>query len=238
MQREIFGNLVVSGSTSKLLTLRKNESEPDPTLFCTSFKRPRFFLFARREPADATDEGGRDIFNEKPSKEEQALSLSSGGPSVLGRRALMHTSFGDIEVQLFGVECPRTVENFSMHSRQKYYDGLTFHRVIRDFMIQTGCPKGDGTGGESIWGGTFEDEFRSSLKHDRAYTVSMANCGPSTNGSQFFITTRACPHLDRKHTVFGRVVKGHDIVHQIERVPTSNDDKPIQDVTILNIDIT
>merc|ERR1712194_945417 len=151
------------------------------------------------------------------------LAVASGNES--GRSAVIHTTLGDIEVQLFGTECPKTVENFCTHARQRYYDGLTFHRVIKEFMLQTGCPRGDGTGGESIWGGQFEDEFRSSLKHDRPYTVSMANAGPNTNGSQFFITTAPCLHLDRKHTVFGRVTRGEDVVHQIERVKTNSNDK-------------
>jgi peptidylprolyl isomerase domain and WD repeat-containing protein 1 len=128
------------------------------------------------------------------------------------------------------------VENFSVHSRNGYYNGLLFHRVIKGFMIQTGDPKGDGTGGESIWGSEFEDEFNRSLKHDRPFTVSMANAGPNTNGSQFFITTVPLPRLDGKHTVFGRVFKGMEVVTMIERVETRRGDRPINDVKILNID--
>ena len=102
-------------------------------------------------------------------------------------------------------------------------------------MIQTGDPLGSGTGGESIWGGEFEDEFSPKLRHDRPYTLSMANAGPNTNGSQFFITTAATPWLDNKHTVFGRVTKGMDIVYAIERVSTDDNDKPLEDIKIVNV---
>ncbi|EEC84023.1 hypothetical protein OsI_30243 [Oryza sativa Indica Group] len=109
--------------------------------------------------------------------------------------------------------------------------------ATKGFMIQTGDPLGDGTGGQSIWGREFEDEFHKSLRHDRPFTLSMANAGPNTNGSQFFITTVATPWLDNKHTVFGRVVKGMDVVQQIEKVKTDKNDKPYQDVKILNVTV-
>ena len=130
------------------------------------------------------------------------------------------------------------MENFVTHSKNGYYDGVIFHRVIRGFMIQTGDPLGDGTGGESIWGNEFEDEFHPDLRHDRAGVLSMANASMrNTNGSQFFITTVAVPSLDNKHSVFGRVIKGLDVIHSIERVPTDKEDKPYDDVKIINIDI-
>ena len=211
----------------------------DPTLFTTSFRKNRFFLFTKRDPEEAlgAEDVGRDVFNELPSREEQALALAEADTTRMGKKATLQTNFGDIVIQLFYNETPKTVENFCTHARNKFYDELIFHRVIKGFMIQTGCPLGNGTGGESIWGGNFADEIRPQLRHDRPYTVSMANAGPNTNGSQFFITTVNCPHLDRKHTVFGRVVKGDDVVGKIERVPTRPDDKPIQEVKILAIQV-
>lgn len=135
------------------------------------------------------------------------------------------------------LQCPRTVENFTTHAKNGYYDNIIFHRVIKGFMVQTGDPLGDGTGGESIWGGEFEDEFHRSLKHDRPYTLSSANCGPNTNGSQFFITTVPTPWLDNKHTVFGRVVKGMDVVNAIEKMKVDKNDKPLDDVKMLNVEV-
>jgi peptidylprolyl isomerase domain and WD repeat-containing protein 1 len=157
----------------------------------------------------------------------------------MAKEAILHTNKGDIFIRLFGRETPRTVENFTVHTQNGYYDQVIFHRIIKSFMIQTGDPKGDGTGGESIWGGEFRDEFHPSLKHDRPFTVSMANCGPNTNGSQFFITTVPTPWLDGKHTVFGRVVRGMEVVQRIENVETDDLDKPItgQEIKILNVDL-
>lgn len=109
---------------------------------------------------------------------------------------------------LYPDECPKTVENFVTHSRNNYYNGVIFHRVIKSFMVQTGDPEGDGTGGTSIWGEEFEDEFHEKLNHDEPFMLSMANCGRNTNGSQFFITTVPCPWLNNKHTVFGKVSRG------------------------------
>ena len=125
---------------------------------------------------------------------------------------------GDIHIRLFPDDTPKTVENFVVHSKNGYYNNLIFHRVIKGFMVQTGCPKGDGTGGESIWDFEFEDEFHPQLRHDKPFTVSMANAGPNTNGSQFFVTTVPCSWLNDKHTVFGRVFKGMDVVQDIENV--------------------
>ncbi|RLN81129.1 hypothetical protein BBJ28_00016101 [Nothophytophthora sp. Chile5] len=212
----------------------------DPTLFCTSFKRNRFFLFSSREPEDDDDGNagtGRDVFNEKPTLEEAQVATESSAAKVLGETAIMHTTMGDLTLKLFGKECPKTVENFCTHARNGYYDNHIFHRVIKNFMVQTGDPQGDGAGGESIWGGEFEDEFHRSLRHDRPFTLSMANAGPGTNGSQFFITTVPTPWLDNKHTVFGRVEHGKDTVSSIENVRVDKLDKPVKDIKIINIDI-
>lgn len=220
-----------------------NESkEPltDPTLLCCAFKKHRIYLFSRREPEEPEDATkGRDVFNEKPPADE-LLAVSYIGKSVttsLPDNVILHTTMGDIHMRLYPEECPKTVENFTTHCRNGYYDNLIFHRVIKGFMIQTGDPLGDGTGGQSIWGREFEDEFHKSLRHDRPFTVSMANAGPNTNGSQFFITTVATPWLDNKHTVFGRVIKGMDVVQTIEKVKTDKADKPYQDVKILNVSV-
>ncbi|KAK6926636.1 Cyclophilin-type peptidyl-prolyl cis-trans isomerase domain [Dillenia turbinata] len=220
-----------------------NESkEPltDPTLLCCAFKKHRIYLFSRREPEEPEDATkGRDVFNEKPPPDE-LLAVSDIGKAVttsLPDSVILHTILGDIHMRLYPEECPKTVENFTTHCRNGYYDNLIFHRVIKGFMIQTGDPLGDGTGGQSIWGREFEDEFHKSLRHDRPFTVSMANAGPNTNGSQFFITTVATPWLDNKHTVFGRVVKGMDVVQSIEKVKTDKADKPYQDIKILNVTV-
>lgn len=220
-----------------------NESkEPltDPTLLCCAFKKHRIYLFSRREPEEPEDATkGRDVFNEKPPPDE-LLAVSDIGKAAttsLPDTVILHTTMGDVHMRLYPEECPKTVENFTTHCRNGYYDNLIFHRVIKGFMIQTGDPLGDGTGGQSIWGREFEDEFHKSLRHDRPFTVSMANAGPNTNGSQFFITTVATPWLDNKHTVFGRVAKGMDVVQAIEKVKTDRGDTPYQDVKILNVTV-
>lgn len=130
------------------------------------------------------------------------------------KTATFETAKGKIRVQLTDDKAPNTVANFEKLAKQGFYDGLKFHRVIADFMIQGGCPRGDGTGGP---GYTFEDEFHPELKHDGPGVLSMANAGPNTNGSQFFITHVATPHLDGKHSVFGQVIQGQETVNSIEQ---------------------
>ena len=129
----------------------------------------------------------------------------------------MHTSKGDIHLTLFPDEAPVTVTNFLNLSKKGYYDGLTFHRVIPDFMVQGGCPTGTGTGGP---GYKFEDECSPLRRHDKPGILSMANAGPNTNGSQFFITHLPTPHLDGKHTVFGETTEGQDVVNAIRKDDT------------------
>ena len=131
--------------------------------------------------------------------------------------ATIETSKGVIRLELHEDRAPKTVANFEKLAGEGFYDGLTFHRVIPNFMIQTGCPQGTGTGGP---GYQFEDEFDDSLRHDRAGILSMANAGPNTNGSQFFITHGPTPHLDGKHSVFGVVIEGQDVVDSIEQGDT------------------
>jgi cyclophilin family peptidyl-prolyl cis-trans isomerase len=147
--------------------------------------------------------------------------------------ATMHTSEGDVTLELFDEDAPKTVGNFKQLVGQGFYDGLVFHRVIPDFMIQGGCPEGTGTGGP---GYTFEDEINDH-KIVRG-TLAMANAGPNTNGSQFFIVTAdACPWLDGKHTVFGRVAGGEDVVQRIGTTKTAGGDRPVQDIRIDSVEL-
>jgi cyclophilin family peptidyl-prolyl cis-trans isomerase len=148
--------------------------------------------------------------------------------------ATLHTNKGPIQLELFDGDAPKTVENFRTLSADGFYDGLIFHRVIRDFMIQGGCPEGTGTGGP---GYTFEDEINDNKIVRGA--LAMANAGPNTNGSQFFIvTTDAAPWLDGKHTVFGRVTGGMDAVDAIESVETGARDRPVDDVRIERVELS
>lgn len=142
------------------------------------------------------------------------------------------TNFGLLNLQLHCDLVPKTCENFIKLCQQNYYDGSIFHRSVRNFMIQGGDPTGTGTGGESIWKKPFEDEFKPNLNHAGRGVLSMANSGPNTNKSQFFITFRSCRHLDNKHTVFGQVVGGMDTLHAIEQVEVDNKDRPIEDIVI------
>ena len=194
-----------------------------------------------------------------------AIQLSA--PQKGDTLAVMHTNMGDIKIKLFPEKAPKTVENFVTHSKNGYYNGLKFHRVINDFMIQGGDPRGNGTGGESIWGGSFSDEFDPEL-HNLRGALSMANSGPDTNGSQFFIVQArevpsnmleqmrdledngfpaditaayealgGTPWLDFRHTVFGQVTEGMDVVDAIAAVETFND-VPRSDVIIESIEVT
>ena len=187
------------------------------------------------------------------------LDMPQSGETV----AVMHTTLGDISIRLFGDKVPRTVENFVTHAKNGYYDGLIFHRVIKDFMIQGGDPTGTGCGGESIYGEKFEDEFHPEL-HNIKGALSMANAGPNTNGSQFFIveasevpegmleqmkgmadrgfpentvkayeTVGGTPWLDFRHSVFGQVFDGIDVVEKIALVKTDGSDRPLDDVKIV-----
>lgn len=257
------------------------------------------------------------LFSEDPSGADPAAqeSQQQGGSDMSnpqfaqadGPTAVIKTSMGDITVQLYPNEAPKAVENFITHAKAGYYDGITFHRVINDFMIQGGDPTGTGRGGESIWGESFEDEFSSSLHNFRG-ALSMANSGTDTNGSQFFIVqcsepitdetaipymfqwtlnqfqhqldtapveesqglmsqlnqqladyqqnglpqelldeyqpavdryrqVGGTPHLDYKHTIFGQVIRGMDVVDAIAAVDTDDSDKPLTDVTILSIQV-
>ena len=190
------------------------------------------------------------------------LQIDSDGTKTI--EAVMHTNKGSITLALFPELAPKAVENFIGLAKENYYNGIIFHRVISDFMIQGGDPTGTGMGGESIWGEQFEDEFTSSLFNIRG-ALSMANSGPNTNGSQFFIVTASnvpnqmieqmegagypeaiiaaykekggTPWLDQRHTVFGHVIEGMDVVDAIDTTETNPSDRPVEDVIIKSIDI-
>jgi peptidylprolyl isomerase domain and WD repeat-containing protein 1 len=226
----------MAASTNPLLA----EAEArDAMLVSTGVGKVRFYMFTNDSEISKST---RDVQNEKPrelgAKRKQDGDNATDGDEdgMSGTGAVLHTTYGDIQIRLFPNVAPKAVENFTTHAKNGYYNHVLFHRVIRKFMIQTGDPLGDGTGGDSIWGTPFEDEFSDTLKHDKPYTVSMANAGPKTNGSQFFITTERAQWLDGKHTVFGRVVKGVDVVHKIENVRTHKE-RPEEDIRIVNISV-
>src|SRR5689334_22982506 len=157
--------------------------------------------------------------------------MEGGGRKAMSSTAVMHTNHGDITLELFDEDAPKTVANFKKLAGDNFYNGVIFHRVIKDFMIQGGDPTGTGRGGP---GYTFEDEFNENKIVRGA--LAMANAGPNTNGSQFFlVTTDAAPWLDGKHTVFGRVTDGMDVVDKIEGTPTGHNDRPVDDQRIESI---
>jgi len=145
----------------------------------------------------------------------------------------LETSVGTFSVELYWQHAPKTCYNFTELARVGYYDKTKFHRVIRDFMIQAGDPTGTGRGGESIFGGKFEDEINRDLKHTGAGILSMANAGPNTNGSQFFVTLGPAPWLDGKHTIFGRVLTGMQVVQRLGSVPTGTNETPLSDLLLI-----
>lgn len=153
--------------------------------------------------------------------------------------AVFDTSEGKFKAKLYADKTPRTVENFvtladGTKTGKPFYDGTVFHRVIPDFMIQGGCPEGTGRGGP---GYTFADEFDPSLRHTKPGLLSMANRGPATNGSQFFVTVAATPWLDNKHSIFGEVVEGYDVVQKISEVPRNAQDRPLTEVKVHSVKI-
>jgi len=154
--------------------------------------------------------------------------------SMSASRAVIETTKGTIVVELNAEQAPKTVANFVKLAREGFYDGIIFHRVIPGFMVQTGDPTGTGRGGP---GYTFADEFSPQLSHDAAGVVSMANAGPNTNGSQFFITLAPTPWLDGKHSVFGRVVSGQDVVDQIAAAPRDAQDRPREEIAMSRVRI-
>ncbi len=145
---------------------------------------------------------------------------------------VLETNQGSIELELMPSVAPKAVENFTKLAEKGYYNGIIFHRVIKEFMIQCGDPTGTGTGGASIWGKEFEDEINIDVKFNKPGILAMANAGRNTNGSQFFITTAKTPWLHQKHTIFGKVVAGYDVVQKIEQAEAVND-KPVSEQKII-----
>ncbi len=145
---------------------------------------------------------------------------------------VLETNQGSIELELYPDVAPKAVKNFIELSKKGYYNGLIFHRVINHFMIQGGDPTGTGAGGESIYGDVFENEYKPNVVFDKPGLLAMANRGPNTNGSQFFITTVPTPHLNGGYTIFGKVVNGFDVVQKIENTKTSRGDRPVEDQVI------
>ncbi|KNY28603.1 peptidylprolyl isomerase [Pseudobacteroides cellulosolvens] len=242
---------VFSGCSSDKISNESNNSAGQPSAVTSS---------AAPTPTGAAPSLAASKLNiNKPSKIDQ-FSAPEKDETI----AIMKTNMGDIKIKFFYDVAPKAVENFIKHAQDKYYDGLTFHRVIKDFMIQGGDPSGSGAGGESIWNKPFEDEFSDKV-HNYRGALSMANSGPNTNGSQFFIVqlpkidensvqfmeqsnfskevidqykkTGGTPWLDNKHTVFGQVFEGMDIVDKIAGVKVKND-RPMEEVLINSIEIT
>jgi len=172
--------------------------------------------------------------NKQPENNMKESQVMSDSITV----AVIKTNMGTIEVQLFPDKAPKAVENFIGLANKGYYKGVIFHRVIDKFMIQGGDPTGTGRGGQSLWGTDFIDEFDPSLRFDEPGVLAMANAGPNTNGSQFFITVVPTPWLNDHHTIFGKVIEGMDVVYDISKVQTSKPgDKPLKDIVIEEVKI-
>ena len=207
------------------------DAEPDPSL---EAKMPAFqeFIQVRVQVAQAKMQA------EMMAAQEAAMAdfadVSTEWKEKENFNVVLETTQGDVEIELYPSVAPLAVANFVGHIEGDYYDGLIFHRVINGFMIQGGDPLGTGTGGESIWGKNFPDEFSEDARFNQEGMLAMANSGPMTNGSQFFITTSNPEWLNDKHTIFGKVVKGYDNVKKIEAVETGAQDKPVEDQKILD----
>ncbi|CAA6801472.1 MAG: Peptidyl-prolyl cis-trans isomerase (EC [uncultured Sulfurovum sp.] len=163
---------------------------------------------------------------------EETSTVTSEVTKSEGTTVVLKTNQGDIELKMFPEVAPLAVENFVTHAKNGYYDGLIFHRVIKDFMIQGGDPTGTGRGGESIWKKEFVNEHAANVVFDRPFLLAMANHGPNTNGSQFFITTEVTSFLNGGYTIFGEVVSGKEAVEKIENTKTGRADRPIDKQTI------
>ena len=227
-QALVFNKVSVDTISSEMLSslnsIIQAQLKRRPLLIATSENSERLFVFDNT----TSELGERDVDVTSKSKTDRTRKID------LFSKVTLHTTLGDIKIKVFNKFAPKAVKNFITLCQRKYYDNIIFHRVIKGFMIQTGDPLGDGTGGESAWGSHFEDEFNPNLSHSKPFMVSMANAGPNTNGSQFFITTEKTPFLDNKHTIFGEVYVGFDVVRSIEEMETDSNDKPLEQVAILS----
>jgi len=182
----------------------------------------------------------RRVLTDEELREERYAYMRTTKSKTKKAYVRLYTNFGNINMELHTDIAPRAVHNFLLLSEKNYYKDVSFHRLIAGFMIQGGDPTGKGTGGESAWGKPFKDEFDSRLTHSERGVVSMANSGKNTNNSQFFITFDACNHLDNKHTIFGRVVGGMDVLDKMEKVRVGrgkNANKPQQEIKILDVTV-
>ncbi len=161
------------------------------------------------------------------------LNAQPRSEPMKAQTVIFETNKGNIEIQLKPDVAPKACENLLSLIQKGYYNGIIFHRVIEGFMIQGGDPTGTGRGGESVFGKNFEDEFEQSVVFNKPGILAMANAGPNTNGSQFFITTAQTPWLNHKHTIFGEVIKGYDVVESIEKVATDQQDRPKEEIKIV-----
>jgi len=161
------------------------------------------------------------------------MCFLQGAYSMDEKVVVLETNQGNIEIKLMTQVAPKACENFLKLAQKGYYNGIIFHRVIKGFMIQGGDPTGSGSGGESIWGKPFEDEVSQEVKFDKPGLIAMANAGPGTNGSQFFITTVPTPWLNMRHTIFGEVISGYDVIQKIENSATDSYDRPKEKQVII-----
>lgn len=161
------------------------------------------------------------------------VNFSQGAQDMDNKIVVLETNQGNIEIKLMPQVAPKACENFTKLVEKGYYNGIIFHRVIKNFMIQGGDPTGTGRGGESVWGKPFEDEVSVDVKFDKPGLLAMANAGPGTNGSQFFITTVPTPWLNMNHTIFGEVISGYDVVQKIENTEVGVNDKPVTEQKII-----
>lgn len=226
--------LTAEMATSENAMIAESQAR-DPLLLTVSVNR--LYVFSRFDGHSFQSiQSHRDVpdTQTRPQKQTTAKKNDHEDSWKSTTSITIHTTLGDIKVTLFPESAPLAVQNFVALCQKAYYDNTPFHRVIKRFMIQGGDPDGNGTGGESVWGKPFKDEFDPNLRHDKPYRLSMANAGKNTNGSQFFITTEKTPWLDDKHTIFGSVVSGFDVVQLIENLPTSKNDRPLDPPSIIS----